>query len=100
MDWIGRLGRLHHAVLDVRGGFMALADAVLDPPGLCPAAASLAALALERDPVPALRRDPDALMFLAQHGLLNSSTGPLHHEINDAFLLASLDVIDHGRAPF
>jgi two-component system NtrC family sensor kinase len=78
---------------------MALADAVLDLPGLCPAAASLAALALERDPVPALKNDPAAVMFLAQHGLLNSASSQ-QHEINDSFLLASLEIIDHGRLPF
>jgi two-component system NtrC family sensor kinase len=76
---------------------MAWADAVLDLPGLCPAAASLAALALERD-VASARRDPGAVLFLArQHVRFQSPEFPA---LDDASLLAALELVEHGRLPF
>src|SRR6267378_4112910 len=77
---------------------MALADAVLDLPGLCPAAASLAALALERDAGAAVRRDPGAILFLArQHFSFDSSFD--FPALDDAFLLAALELARPGRFP-
>ena len=70
--------------------FMALAEAVLDLPGLCPAAASVAAIAMERDADQAVRRDPSAALFLAQHQTSN----------DEAILLAMLEGIERNRVPF
>jgi len=78
---------------------MGLADAVLDLPGLCPAAGSLAALALERDVAATVRCDPAAVLFLARQKVPfdSSFTFPT---LDDAFLLASLELVEHRPWPF
>lgn len=80
---------------------MALADAVLDLPGLCPAAASLAALSLERDTATAVRRDPGAVLFLARQlvPFQPNFDVPLN-TLDDSFLLAALELVQRGKLPF
>ncbi len=79
---------------------MALADAVLDLPGLSPAAASLAALALERDVGSAVRRDPGAVLYLARQRISFESFDFPAQILDDSFLLAALELVEHGRLPF
>lgn len=75
---------------------MAWADDVLDLPGLCPAAASVASLAMERDVDRVLRHDPAAALFLAQHDISLGSRPPL----DDSLLLSLLDLVQTDRMPF
>lgn len=77
---------------------MALADAILDLPGLCPAVTSLAGLALERDA--GVRGDPAAILFLARHRSGNPTPTFFSDPLDDAALLAALDLVQRGRHPF
>ena len=84
-----------------RGGrsMKALAEVVLDLPGLCPAAASFAALARPTPGAwPTLRDDPAALLLLARH--LPDAVDPLTALADDSLLGAALACLDRTDLPF
>ena len=74
---------------------MALAADILDLPGLCPAAASLAAIACQRDADRTVRLDPAAILFLAQQ-----SVSPGSVSLSDSLLRSMLEIVEHGEMPF
>jgi signal transduction histidine kinase len=78
-----------------------LAEVVLELPGLCPAAASLAALARPAPTTwPTLRDDPAALLLLVRHLPSQESITDLKALGDDNLLAAALDHLERPSAPF
>lgn len=72
---------------------MSLVEDALHLSGLCPAAASVAAIALGRDAEEAVALDPAALLFLAQHDI----RPPL---VSDPVLLTLQAILEQPHMPF